>query len=102
MTLLTNGHGFCRSWRDHAIDMRMRSGRVTKGGPDEPLALSWTPVADSPSDPQRGRLRALLEWITGTPQGPASPPSSAGAQAQPGPLSRIGHYAIVRKLGEGG
>ena len=50
----------------------------------------------------RGWRRALYEWLTGV-----APPSSPEASAQPAQSpsqlpSRIGHYAIVRKLGEGG
>ena len=49
----------------------------------------------------RGALRTLYGWLTGA----ASPPRSPGP---PGDVTqetlpaRIGHYAIVRKLGEGG
>ena len=50
----------------------------------------------------RGWRRALYEWLTGV-----APPSAPEASAQPAQSpsqlpSRIGHYAIVRKLGEGG
>ena len=51
--------------------------------------------------PPRRRLRALYEWLTGA----VSPnPSSDPANAPTGefPPTRIGHYAIGRKLGEGG
>src|SRR4249919_1812577 len=51
--------------------------------------------------PPRRRLRALYEWLTGA----ASPnPSSDPGDAPTGesPPTRIGHYAIGRKLGEGG
>src|SRR5688572_12897796 len=60
------------------------------------------PVADKPADnTPRGRLRALYDWMTGaspsphTPRGPAIP-------SPPGMPTRIGHYAIDRKLGQGG
>ena len=48
----------------------------------------------------RGRLRALYEWLAGTP----SPHPAAGASdaIREGVPARIGHYAIARKLGEGG
>ena len=46
----------------------------------------------------RRRLRALYDWVTGA--GAPSPTSSDETRAiHP---SRIGHYAITRKLGEGG
>ena len=51
--------------------------------------------------PPRRRLRALYEWLTGA----VSPnPSSDPGDAPTGesPPTRIGHYAIARKLGEGG
>jgi serine/threonine protein kinase/tetratricopeptide (TPR) repeat protein len=50
----------------------------------------------------RGWRRALYEWLTGV--APPSPPDASAQPAQsPSQLpSRIGHYAIVRKLGEGG
>ena len=51
--------------------------------------------------PPRRRLRALYEWLTGA----VSPnPSSDPGNAPTGefPPTRIGHYAIGRKLGEGG
>ena len=49
----------------------------------------------------RGRLRAIYEWLAGTP----SPHPGAGAASDAigeGVPARIGHYAITRKLGEGG
>ena len=60
-------------------------------------------MSDKPSDnTPRGRLRALYDWMRGAP----SPPSSDVLEVTPppeGPLpSRIGHYAIEHKLGEGG
>jgi non-specific serine/threonine protein kinase len=60
------------------------------------------PVADKDSDnASRGRLRALYDWVRGAPA-----PQSSGALETPPPASpppsRIGHYAIARKLGEGG
>jgi serine/threonine protein kinase len=48
----------------------------------------------------RGRLRALYEWLTGAATLPT--PSGASAPPQEGLPARIGHYAIARKLGEGG
>ena len=50
----------------------------------------------------RGWRRALYEWLTGVAP-PATPDASApSAQPSSNLPSRIGHYAIVRKLGEGG
>jgi serine/threonine protein kinase/tetratricopeptide (TPR) repeat protein len=58
-------------------------------------------VSDKPSDnTPRGRLRALYAWVTGEP--PAEAASLALTPPPPGAPRRIGHYAIARKLGEGG
>jgi eukaryotic-like serine/threonine-protein kinase len=63
------------------------------------------PVAEKPLDnTPRGRLRALYDWMV-TRAAP-SPPSDASLALTP-PLeaampTRIGHYAIARKLGQGG
>jgi serine/threonine-protein kinase len=59
-------------------------------------------VVDKPVDHARGPLRALYEWLK-----PATwsshPPSSTASAPDRGDLPhRIGHYAIERKLGEGG
>src|SRR6476619_4483692 len=59
-------------------------------------------VADKQADntPRKG-FRAVYEWLTGA----ASPPSSPNVPEAPARDSlpaRIGRYAIVRKLGEGG
>jgi serine/threonine-protein kinase len=59
-------------------------------------------MADEPVDhTSRGRFRALFEWITGAASPPLSsrPPSSSVEGGLP---ARIGHYAIEKKLGEGG
>jgi TolB-like protein/predicted Ser/Thr protein kinase len=51
-----------------------------------------------PADRTRGRLRALTEWLRGTP-----PPADPGATtAGAGLPTRIGRYAITGKLGQGG
>ena len=49
----------------------------------------------------RGALRTLYGWLTGaaSPPRPPGQPGDVTMETQP---SRIGHYAIVRKLGEGG
>jgi serine/threonine-protein kinase len=49
----------------------------------------------------RGRLRALYDWLTGAGSGPA-PAGSVDARTREILPERIGHYTIVRKLGEGG
>ena len=61
------------------------------------------PVADKPVDnTPRGRLRALYDWLTGAAPSPHPSPSLASAPTREGLPARIGHYAIARKLGEGG
>ncbi|MEO8255925.1 MAG: serine/threonine-protein kinase [Acidobacteriota bacterium] len=49
----------------------------------------------------RGRLRALYDWLTGTPA-PLPPGDPAIARMRTGAPTRIAHYVIARKLGEGG
>jgi eukaryotic-like serine/threonine-protein kinase len=49
----------------------------------------------------RGRLRALYDWVTGATPSPDRTPS-AQISSRDGAPARIGHYAIARKLGEGG
>jgi TolB-like protein len=60
-------------------------------------------VADEPvDDVSGGWFGGLYRWFTGTPQTPA-PPDSRPSQEEPsGVPSRIGRYAISRKLGAGG
>ena len=63
------------------------------------------PVAEKPLDnTPRGRLRALYDWMV-TRAAP-SPPSDPSLAPTPPPdeavPDRIGHYAIARKLGQGG
>ena len=56
-------------------------------------------VTDHQADnPSRGGLRSLYEWLTGAQQASAAP-AIQPAEAVP---SRVGRYAIERKLGEGG
>ena len=59
-------------------------------------------MADRPVDKMpRGRLRALYEWLAGAPV--PHPSSSFPSDPPQGSLpARFGHYAIARKLGEGG
>src|SRR2546425_1411102 len=56
------------------------------------------PVDNTP----RGRLRALYEWLAGAAPSPHSPSSVTSAHAEDYLPARIGHYAVERKLGEGG
>lgn len=49
----------------------------------------------------RGRLRAWLDWLT-TGDTPVQPARAGAAPVSGGPLSRIGHYRILRRLGQGG
>ena len=61
-------------------------------------------VSDSPADKTpKGPLRALYDWLSGptTPPPQRPDPSASGAVQEMLP-SRLGHYAIERKLGEGG
>jgi serine/threonine protein kinase/tetratricopeptide (TPR) repeat protein len=52
---------------------------------------------DSVDNEPRGRLRALFEWLTRTP-----PPPPGASPSRRGAPTRLGHYAITGKLGEGG
>ena len=49
----------------------------------------------------RGRLRSLYEWLTGAPSPRLAPALPNDVTGEILPI-RIGHYAIARKLGEGG
>ena len=51
---------------------------------------------------QRGRLRALYEWLKPATPSPYLPSSPAGAPDCGDLPVRIGQYAIERKLGQGG
>jgi len=59
------------------------------------------PVGEKPVDnTPRGPLRALYDWVT---RAAPSPPGGASVAVAAGPVpARIGRYAIVRKLGQGG
>jgi TolB-like protein/predicted Ser/Thr protein kinase len=60
-------------------------------------------VADEPvDDVSGGWFGGLYRWFTGTPQTPAPPATAASEESRSGLPSRIGHYAISRKLGAGG
>ena len=59
-------------------------------------------VDKSVDNTPRGRLRALYEWLAGTPS-PTPPPGVGEDDArEQGVPARIAHYAIARKLGQGG
>ena len=61
------------------------------------------PVAEKPADnTPRGRLRALYDWVTRVAPSPHASPEPAEVRLRAALPARIGHYAIVRKLGEGG
>jgi non-specific serine/threonine protein kinase len=57
------------------------------------------PVENGP----RQRLRAVYQWLTGTPRSPDSSPDAArpSASEETAHIDRLGHYAIVDKLGAG-
>jgi non-specific serine/threonine protein kinase len=60
-------------------------------------------MTDKPSDSTSpGRFRAVYEWLKGTPAGGDLSSTSAMPAQHGSTPSRIGHYAIERKLGEGG
>src|SRR5688572_26369893 len=58
------------------------------------------PVADSSLDNPKSPLRALYQWLKGPTPAPTAErsPTAAGASLP----ARLGHYAIERKIGEGG
>ena len=60
---------------------------------------------DSTDNTSAGWLSGVYRWFKGPPLGtnsPGSPGISAGIDARSGTPSRVGHYAIARKLGAGG
>ena len=62
-----------------------------------------TPVDDKPVNGNTpGWRRALYAWLTGTTPSPDPPSNSASARDRESMPARIGHYEVVRKLGEGG
>ncbi len=63
------------------------------------------PVAEKPLDnTPRGRLRALYDWMVtrAAPSPPAGPSLALTPPSEEAAPERIGHYAIARKLGQGG
>ena len=61
-------------------------------------------MTEEPADnTPRGWLRALYDWATGTATPhPSLSPSVAAPVSRAGAPARVGHYAIDRKLGQGG
>ena len=55
------------------------------------------PVESGP----RRRLRAVYQWLTGTPSSPNSSPGAEAPSTHERTRDRIGHYAITNKLGAG-
>jgi serine/threonine protein kinase/tetratricopeptide (TPR) repeat protein len=61
------------------------------------------PVADKdPDNTPRGRLRALYDWVRGASPNPSLGVAAPTPPPDATPRSRIGHYRIEHKLGEGG
>src|SRR5687767_1538582 len=79
-------------------------GRIEIADGPEPLVgrrYDHVPVPEKPTDSApRGWRRALHQWLVGAESSPDASAAS-GVPPEPSP-ARIGHYAIVRKIGEGG
>jgi TolB-like protein/Tfp pilus assembly protein PilF/predicted Ser/Thr protein kinase len=59
-------------------------------------------MADNPfGNTPRGWLRALRDWMAGTPPAPGGAATYTIASTRDAP-TRVGHYVIERKLGQGG
>src|SRR5260370_17387111 len=56
----------------------------------------------SANNKSRGRQRTFHEWPAGTAPSPRPPTSIPSDPSREGLPARLGHYAIARKLGEGG
>ncbi len=60
-------------------------------------------MTDKPAhNTSKRRLRGFYDWLTGVTLAPQPPPGSPSDLSRENLPSRIGHYAIARKLGEGG
>jgi serine/threonine protein kinase/tetratricopeptide (TPR) repeat protein len=60
-------------------------------------------VTDSIDKTGRGPLRSLYDWLTGTTPSPTASPADTGSKGPESAVpTRLGHYAITRKLGQGG
>ena len=66
------------------------------------LSSTFAWRTNSVDNAPRGRLRALYDWVTGAPPSPPPAPSSRATPLAKACPTRIGRYAIVRKLGQGG
>jgi eukaryotic-like serine/threonine-protein kinase len=78
---------------------------VTEEDTSQNTRTRWGAPGQAPSPPlaERGRLRALYEWLVGATPAPGADPAVAVMASPPaGAPTRIGRYSIVRKLGEGG
>ena len=62
-----------------------------------PSALRSEPVSNPGDHGGKGPLRAVYEWLKGS-----APPEDAEPSRAGGLPSRLAHYVIERKLGEGG
>src|SRR5688572_20289821 len=60
------------------------------------------PVGEKSTDTPGGWRRALQRWLTGSAPSREIGPEDASPGAAPDTPARIGHYTILRKLGEGG
>ena len=81
-----------------------RLGRVPwKSAVNAASGYDRDPVAEHPVDnTPRGRLRAIYDWVTRAGPLPRAASSLDLTPPPEGVPARIGHYAIDRKLGEGG
>jgi serine/threonine protein kinase/tetratricopeptide (TPR) repeat protein len=59
-------------------------------------------VGNAVDNTPRGWLRALYDWVTGAASSPNLSSTSTTTPSREDVPARIGHYAIDRKLGEGG
>ena len=60
------------------------------------------PVGDRSTQTPGGWRRALQRWLTGSASSREIGPQDASTSAALDTPARIGHYTILRKLGEGG
>jgi hypothetical protein len=67
-----------------------------------PAPAVESPILQMPTEKTRGRLRALSDWLRGSTPSPQPAPNAATTAVREGVPSRIGHYSITGKLGQGG
>src|SRR5262245_63567724 len=69
------------------------------------------PCTDPSDKTSRGPLRSLYDWLTVTTPPPSTPsdtppsgntPQTSGQASRASVPTRLGHYTITRKLGQGG